>query len=134
MPTAADGSYYPLQASPGMGLSSQMVSPSNLSFNSGTDPSMAILDPITTQPNSASTSVQMPSANYTMYIIGIVVLLIVMKFASEHEKSKMDPKIVGIGVWNFMSVGILATLFLVGMKVIMAKYPIPGIAQIIGAA
>lgn len=70
-----------------------------------------------------------------LYILGgIVILLVLLKVGSQHEKSGMEPHLMGIGVWNFVVVGIMALLFLVAGKAILNKYPVPGLTTIINAA
>jgi hypothetical protein len=70
-----------------------------------------------------------------LYVLGgIFLLLVLAKVGSEHEKSGMQPHLMGVGVWNFVVVGILAVLFLVSSKAILNKYPVPGLTQVINAA
>lgn len=70
-----------------------------------------------------------------LWIVGaIVALIIILKYATEHEKAGMDTKLVGIGVWNFIAIGLMAMLFLVVMKTINNKYPIVGLSDVINAS
>lgn len=126
------GQVYAVSGEPGIGYAQNLVNPYfSSSFTTGVEPSAGVVDPTTGTPTTHA----IPSpTSYAYYFIGFIVLLAVMKYASEHEKAKMDPKILRIGVWNFFSVGILATFFIVGFKVILAKYPVAGLSQIIGAA
>jgi hypothetical protein len=70
-----------------------------------------------------------------LYVLGgIFVLLVILKVGSEHEKSGMEPHLLGVGVWNFVVIGIMALLFLVAGKAILNKYPIAGLTPIFNAA
>lgn len=40
---------------------------------------------------------------------------------------------VKIGIRNFLIIGIMAILFIVMMKVVTAKYPVPGISNVVQA-
>ena len=75
-----------------------------------------------------------PRHNYLLVMLGIVVLLIVLKYASEHEKSGMQPSLVGIGLWNWIVVTIMAVLGLATAKTLVMKYPVKGLTEVIGAA
>jgi hypothetical protein len=78
--------------------------------------------------------VETPKIN-PLYMLGaIVLLLVILKIASEHEKAGMETHLMGIGVWNFIVVGILALLFLVSSRAILNKYPVSGLTQIVNAA
>jgi hypothetical protein len=93
------------------------------------------MDEIAGNANPAQASmVETPRVN-PLYVLGaLVLLLVILKIASEHEKSGMEPHLMGIGVWNFIVVGILAVLFLVASKAILNKYPVSGLTQIVNAA
>lgn len=80
---------------------------------------------------SGNTSTTVSSVNYLWYFAAIVAFLIVLKYASEHEKSEFQPSLVGIGVWNFVTIGIMAMLFLATMKVIVNKYHIKGVTDLV---
>ena len=46
----------------------------------------------------------------------------------------MDVKDVKVGLYNFAVVGIMALLFIVVMKMIVGKFPIPGLTEVVNAA
>lgn len=71
-----------------------------------------------------------PTPNYLWYLFGVVVLLVVLKWASEHERSEMQVRLVGIGMWNFVATGLMAALFIFVAKVTLNKYPVKGITPI----
>jgi hypothetical protein len=135
MPVNQQGQEYPLTAYPGYSLNDALTSSSGADLfvvpgTSADSQYLASPTPVAT----SSTTPNIAPANYAYYIVAIILLLGVLKFATEHEKSDMDPKFVGIGVYNFFAVGIMSMLFLVIGKVAFAKYPVPGISQIIAAA
>ena len=65
------------------------------------------------------------------YLLGIFIILVVLKYASEHEKAGMDPKLLGVGVWNLVAVTLLATLGIATEKILLNKYPIKGLTDLI---
>lgn len=69
--------------------------------------------------------------NPLWYLLAIVILLGVLKFAMEHEKSGLDPKIVGIGVANFVVIGVMATLWIAVEKIIVNKWHVNGLTDLI---
>lgn len=73
-------------------------------------------------------------ANTIPSIIAIVVFLLVLKWATERASSKADPAILGVNVYNFVSVGLMSVLFITGSKAIANKYIIPGATDLINAA
>lgn len=72
-----------------------------------------------------------PAVNYLWYIFGIFILLVVFKFASESSKTSINPSFMGVGLWNFFTVGIMATLFIVVEKTILNKYRVTGLTDIV---
>jgi hypothetical protein len=67
-----------------------------------------------------------------LWIGVVVVLLVIIKVAMEHEKSGLDPSILGVGTANFIVVGLMATLWIWFEKLIV-KWPIPGFTQMVNA-
>lgn len=75
-----------------------------------------------------------PTVNYLWYLLAIFIILVVLKIAVEHEKSGMDVAFVGVSVYNWVAIGLMAALFLVVIKTILNKYPVNGFTQIFNAA
>ncbi len=123
MPITAQGDIYAFGAGPGMQPQDLLSIPADFT------------DEIAGGANRAPiTQMEEPKIN-PLYMLGaIVLLLVILKIASEHEKAGMETHLMGIGVWNFLVVGILALLFLVAMRAIFNKYPVSGITQIVNAA
>lgn len=46
----------------------------------------------------------------------------------------MDVKDVKVGLYNFAVVGMMALLFIVLLKMITSKYPVPGLTEVAQAA
>ena len=128
MPALQDGTVFAFGTMPGM--TPQDYDSNEPSMQYDTDVSVTGSQP----PNQPQAHVATPRANYVAYLIGIAVFLIVLKFASEHEKYGIDPKIGGIGAWNFVVFGIMAQLWFVGTKVIFNKWQVKGITDIVNAA
>lgn len=93
--------------------------------DSGTRPVVA--DPATYDGPFAGTSILgQPIVLY----IGAILLLVALKFLSEHDATELDPADLHIGGYNVLAVGTTAVLFIVAGKVITAKYAIPGLSQL----
>lgn len=75
-----------------------------------------------------------PEVNTVGYLIAAFVLLVILKYATEHEHANMQVELVGISVWNWISIGLMSTLFIVSFKTILNKYPIKGITQLVNVA
>jgi hypothetical protein len=45
-----------------------------------------------------------------------------------------DLKDVRVGLYNFIIIGIMALLFIVALKAITTKFPIPGLSEVAAAA
>jgi hypothetical protein len=86
----------------------------------------------TAQPGGQPTlSTSSTGSNQVLYVFaGFFIFLLLLKYASEHEKAGMDPRILGIGVWNFVTVGTLAMFWFVLWKVIVNKYSASWLAPI----
>jgi hypothetical protein len=123
MPITTAGDVYAFGVGPGMQPQDLLSTPQGyMEEIAGGAASATIADPVESKINP-------------LYMMGAVVLLLVLlKIGSEHEKAGMDTHLMGIGVWNFIVVGILALLFLVSSKAILNKYPVSGLTQIVNAS
>ena len=130
------GRIFPLSPNPGMSVAAALTMPGGQGgyVPTGTPADAGVITPVVSADNMPSATASQHVSNYTPYILGIVALLVVMHFASEHESMGLEPAHTRISVYNFFSVGIMSMFFIFGAKVIMAKYPVPGIAQIVGAS
>lgn len=45
----------------------------------------------------------------------------------------MGEKFLGMGLKKFLSLGVAIIVFIVAMKVIVNKYPVPGVSDIVNA-
>ena len=106
----------------------------NLLVNASRVNNVSVSAPVSAESITLPAATSTANVNYLWYLFGVLVLLAIMKYASEHEKRGFDPQFLGIGVWNFFSVGILAMLFLVTGKAIFNKYPVPGVTGLFNAA
>jgi hypothetical protein len=59
--------------------------------------------------------------------IWLVVLLLILKFASEHKSSPLNPADIQIGGYNVLTIGIASSVFIVLLKVISTYVPLPGL-------
>jgi hypothetical protein len=75
-----------------------------------------------------------PPVNPLLYLAVIVLFLVGIKFASEHERSGFSPTLIGVGVWNMIAVGGMALLFILCLKIVVNKYQVPGLTTLVNAA
>lgn len=61
-----------------------------------------------------------------LVVVGAAVAL---KFLAGKASGLLDVKDVKIGVYNFLAVGVMASLFIILAKVVTAKYPVPGLSE-----
>lgn len=85
------------------------------------------LTPAPVSPAAVATPSKIPaSASAYLGTLGAVLaLLLVLKFSMEHEKSGMEPHLLGIGVWNLIAVSTMAMLGIACQKIVVNKY-LPG--------
>lgn len=83
----------------------------------------------TTSPNAK------PQVNFLYSFLAIFILLIIAKVASEHSRSDMkgNLSLMGIGVWNFLLVGVTSVLFILTAKAIGNKWYVKGFTETINA-
>jgi uncharacterized oligopeptide transporter (OPT) family protein len=139
MPVSQGGYVYPLDAQGGIGddVMASMAASYGVPTGDDIEPTQGVTDQATFGANTAS--VPTPKASYMWYIAAVVVVLLIIKFASEHEKSGIDPQFVGIGVYNFVAVTFMAVLGIWVVKIIANKYgsatgPTSGLTDLINAA
>ena len=132
MPQTQSGQIYPFDAGPGVGYQDILTM---VPYSMG---DVNTVLPSTGEPMSdymdAKTGDVTPKVNYLWYLLAIFLLLVLLKYASEHEKTDMQPAIAGIGVYNFVVIGIMAMLFSIVGKVIFNKYPVKGVTQLFNMA
>ena len=89
-------------------------------------------------PQTASaTGAGTPSA--LTWLIGAVVLLFVLKFASEHERSPLSPAHIHIGGYNVLAIFTIVIITVVGAKVLVNRPwfstgPQSGFASLVNAS
>ena len=66
------------------------------------------------------------------YWVVIFAALLILKYTA-NRRDDMTPSILGIGVYNFLAVTLMAIFGIVGMKVIFNKYPVPGMTDVVNA-
>lgn len=124
MPVLGNGQTYAFNSGGGgMGVQDRLTQGAN-----------ALNNPVDAVGTNASVPVPEHRINYMWYLLGVFILLVVIKILSEHEKSKLNPSIMGIGVFNFVVIGIMAMLFMVVAKIIFNKYYVKGITELVVAA
>lgn len=124
MPVTNSGQLYAFGVQPGMDAQDFLSNPQGL-----LQPGSYSGERATTY--AAATAEDQP--NYLWYLLGIFILLVIAKIASEHEKSGMEPAFIGIGLFNFFVVGITAMLFLLLGKVIVNKWYLKGMTELFNA-
>ena len=130
MPAAQSGYVSPFNGMAGIGTDTEAtLSSSFLEYDSG-----GALIPEAGTPTTTDVVATQPKVSTLWYLASIVLLIVILKFAMEHEKSGMEPSFVGIGVYNFIAVGLMALLFIILAKLITNKWQVPGLTHIVNAA
>ena len=63
-------------------------------------------------------------------LLGMILLLAIFKFASEHDKLPFEPADMHIGPYNILAVGVTSVVFVTIFKVLSNRYPVPGLVQL----
>lgn len=69
--------------------------------------------------------------NLLWILFALFLIVVAMKFAMEHEKSGMQPHFIGIGLWNFVAIGLMVTLFIIVEKTILNKFYVKGVTELV---
>lgn len=77
------------------------------------------------------TSTVAPATKVLTYMAAVFVLLLIIKYASEHERSGFNPAFLGVGFYNLVTVTLMAVLGLSASKVILNKYYVPGLTELV---
>lgn len=122
------GQSVPLMLAPGVGTLNNTVRSSNYAqFGTGGGISASPANP-------GAVATVAPKVSTIWYFFAVILLLIGLKFAVEHERTKMDFSFAGIGVYNFIVITIMALLGIITFKVILNKWQVPGLTDLINVA
>ena len=124
MPVTQSGIRYPFDLTPGQSGSMSLGTVDNVFGYSGTSDN-----------NTADVTVTPTNSNMSSiwYFLLVAAILVVIKFLVEHEKSGVQPVIMGVGVYNFIVITLIAILGIAGFKVIFNKYQVPGLTTLVNA-
>lgn len=123
MANLTNGTQVPLQLTAGIGKLQSLSQAGNyLSWGDGSV--------VEASPTNAAIPTA-PKTSSLLYLFGAVLIIVLFKFAVEHEKSGMQFGFLGISVYNMLAVGSLAFLFLIILKVTVNKWPIPGLTDLV---
>jgi hypothetical protein len=130
MPVTTGGQAYAFDTSPGIRFQDQLTN-----ANAGINMLMGDTQVDAQATAGVGTTSAKTSASIWITLVVVLGLLIVMKFSIEHEKSGMQPALMGIGIWNWVAVTIMATLGIVTEKALLNKWNyIPGLTDYVNAA
>lgn len=121
MPVTSGGVKYAFDASPGVGYDDAIIQSSG-------NPS------VVSAAGDVAGAASTPKVSTLWYFFGIIALIIALKFSMEHEKSGMDPQLIGIGVFNLLSVTFMALIGFILLKTILNKYNVPGLTDLVNAS
>lgn len=65
------------------------------------------------------------------YLLGFVILIFAAKFLVEHEKSGLDPKIMGFGLFNMLAATIMVIPGIAVTKIVLNKYQVKGLTDLV---
>jgi len=120
----ANGQFVPLSLDNAYGNQQQVTSPNSFYNSSGSGAVSAnTVAPVASQGRTSA----------LWYIFAVLLILVAIKFASEHEKSPMRDSIsfAGISVYNYIVIGLMAMLFIVTAKIVFNKWQVPGLTDIV---
>lgn len=76
-----------------------------------------------------------PKSSSAYWLVGILLLLVAAKMASENKNSKLELRHIRISVWNWVFITLLAGSGLVTWKVFQNKFfPKSGLTRVVNAA
>lgn len=129
MPVTQDGTIYAFDSFPGVGPQ-DILTQAGFAGIDDTPGAATVVQTVQKQAQAAGGVT--PKVNYLWYFLGIFVLLVGMKYAG-HKASGAQPQLAGVGVYNFVVIGVMAMLFILTGKVIFNKYPIKGVTDLFNA-
>ena len=107
----------------------------------GLGTTMSPFGPVT--PSTESTATSSPVASYSgpmagiswlgepfIWYLGLILLLFLLKFLSEHESIPLNPAHLHIGGYDFLAVGVCSVIFIATFKLIMSKWPVAGLSNV----
>lgn len=65
--------------------------------------------------------------------LGMILVLVLLKVLSESPKTAINPAKVEIGGYNFISIGVSAAVFVMLLKILFNRFPVPGLTQFANA-
>ncbi|MEM3469829.1 MAG: hypothetical protein QXZ36_03685 [Thermoproteota archaeon] len=65
---------------------------------------------------------------------GLLIVLFLAKWVSEHPDTKIEPAHLHIGGYNVAMVTLIAILGIDAMKIIVDRFPVPGLYQVVNFA
>jgi len=68
-----------------------------------------------------------------VWFIGLFAFLGLAKWFGEHPKTPINPEHVHVGGYNFFTVGVIAIVFIAASKLILNRYPVPGLYQVVNS-
>jgi hypothetical protein len=68
------------------------------------------------------------------FYLGLIAFLFLLKWFGEHPNTPIDPRHIHIGGYDMMAVGVSAIVFIVGAKLLLNRYPVMGLTQVINYA
>lgn len=66
------------------------------------------------------------------FYVGLVLLLVLLRFASEHSDMPQGAN-MRVNVYNMLAVGLSSIITIITLKLVFAKYPVPGISPLIAS-
>jgi hypothetical protein len=121
-----NGGVSPINALTGSGYSSQTL-PQGAFADAGVLGDATGIMPVVGAPSGVSTM---------WWLIGLVVILVVMHIAGRHPKlGGVTDEFAGVNVWNFIAIGLQATVFLLTFKLGVNKIaPTSTLANVVNFA
>ena len=64
-------------------------------------------------------------------LIGMIILLVLLKFIGEHDKTAIKPAHISIGGYNLLAVTITAMIGITLMKLVFIRWNVPGVSPLV---
>lgn len=106
---------------------------SSSSNHGGYQPSAPTQDPTTGQYSGPLANQSFLGQPFAVWL-GLLLVLFILKYYSEHPGSPLNPADIRISGYNVLGIGVAATVFIVICKVVFNKIYIPGVTELFNAA
>lgn len=120
MPTTASGRRTLLNLNQGVGTMQALTGSGygSAELPAGSDQGAGVMGPAA----AARPTSTIPTASPAFYLAGLVLILVIMHVVGRHSRlGEVSDNYAGVNVWNFLSTGLMATVFILTLKLGVTK-------------